>query len=134
MFNIIDPSCGSGGFLIEALRYVWKKIDEQGAKYNWTDIDLEREKAEFAQSNIAGIDKDYFLAKVAKAYLAILGVNKSGIYCEDSLDRPDNWNEKTKMRISKGKLIFYLRILHLVLKFPFREKISWLSMSWGISG
>lgn len=101
--NIIDPSCGSGGFLIEALRYVWKKIDEQGAKYNWTDTDVEREKTEFAQSNIAGIDKDYFLAKVAKAYLAILGVNKSGIYCEDSLDRPDNWNAKTKMRISKDK-------------------------------
>lgn len=101
--RVIDPSCGSGGFLIEALRYVWKKIDEQGAKYNWTDTDLESERTEFAQTNIAGIDKDYFLAKVAKAYLAILGVNKSGIYCEDSLDKPENWNAKTKMKISKGK-------------------------------
>lgn len=101
--SIIDPSCGSGGFLIESLRYVWKKIDEKGAKFHWTDQDLESERSEFAQANIAGIDKDYFLAKVAKAYLAILGVNKSGIFCEDSLERPENWNAKTRMRIAKGK-------------------------------
>ena len=28
--KIIDPACGSGGFLVEALRYVWHKVEEQG--------------------------------------------------------------------------------------------------------
>lgn len=79
-----------------------EKIDQKGNKYNWTDADLESERADFARSNVAGIDKDYFLAKVAKAYLSILGVNKSNIFCEDSLERPENWNTKTKMKISMG--------------------------------
>ena len=27
---IIDPACGTGGFLVEALRYVWEKLDNDG--------------------------------------------------------------------------------------------------------
>lgn len=101
--TIIDPSCGSGGFLVEALRYVWKKLDAEGEKYQWSSEYLKEERMEFALNHINGIDKDYFLAKVAKAYMAILGVNKSGIFCEDSLEKMSNWDSKTKMRISKSK-------------------------------
>ena len=101
--SIIDPSCGSGGFLVEALRYVWKKLDVEGEKYRWSPADLRDERMDFALNRICGIDKDYFLAKVAKAYMAILGVNKSGIFCEDSLEKIEHWDNKTKMRISKGK-------------------------------
>lgn len=100
---IVDPSCGSGGFLVEALRYVWKKIDDEGKTYRWSDSEIQEEKMDFALNRICGIDKDYFLAKVAKAYMAILGVNKSGIFCEDSLERPENWGTQTQMRIGKAK-------------------------------
>ena len=34
--TIIDPACGSGGFLIVALDYVWKKIEVTGRKKGWT--------------------------------------------------------------------------------------------------
>ena len=27
---IIDPACGSGGFLVESLRYVWSKVEKEG--------------------------------------------------------------------------------------------------------
>ena len=27
---ILDPACGSGGFLLEALRYGWEKIEKKG--------------------------------------------------------------------------------------------------------
>ena len=101
--SIIDPSCGSGGFLVEALRYVWKKIDAEGTNYNWSADELKEEKMDFALNRICGIDKDYFLAKVAKAYMAILGVNKSGIFCEDSLEKTGNWNKQTQLRIGKSK-------------------------------
>lgn len=101
--NIIDPSCGSGGFLVESLRYVWRKLDAEAEKYNWQAEDLQNERMDFALNRICGIDKDYFLAKVAKAYMAILGVNKSGIFCEDSLEEMKNWNSKTRARIGKGK-------------------------------
>jgi len=114
---IIDPSCGSGGFLVESLRHVWRKLDEDGKKYNWNKANLQEEKMEVALNRIRGIDKDYFLSKVAKAYMAILGDGKSGIFCEDSLDLPVNWNSKTKIKIDKN--IFSI----LLTNPPFGSKI-----------
>ncbi len=61
---IIDPACGSGGFLIEALRHVWRKLDADGEKYHWNKINLQEEKMEVALNKIRGIDKDYFLSRV----------------------------------------------------------------------
>jgi len=105
---IIDPSCGSGGFLVESLRHIWKKLEDDGKKYGWSESNLKEEKLEVALNKIRGIDKDYFLAKVAKAYMAILGDGKSGIFCEDSLELPSNWNEKTRIKIDKNKFTVLL--------------------------
>lgn len=96
---IIDPACGSGGFLIEALRHVWRKLDAEGEKYHWNKSNLQEEKMEVALNKIRGIDKDYFLSKVAKAYMAIIGDGKSGIFTEDSLEVPNNWGTMTKTKI-----------------------------------
>ena len=85
---VIDPSCGSGGFLVETLRHIWAKLDAEGEKYHWNQANLREEKMEVALNKLCGIDKDYFLSKVAKAYMAILGDGKSGIFCEDSLENP----------------------------------------------
>lgn len=100
---IIDPACGSGGFLIDALRHVWKKLDKDAKKYNWSKGDLKEEKIAAAINNIRGIDKDYFLSKFAKAYMTLIGDGKSGIFCEDSLEIPNNWHSKTKQKIHIGE-------------------------------
>jgi type I restriction enzyme M protein len=100
---IIDPACGSGGFLIESLRHMWKKLDKKGLKYKWSEGELQEEKAEVALNSIRGIDKDYFLSKVAKAYMTIIGDGKSGIFCEDSLEDPANWSNKTNQKIGLNK-------------------------------
>lgn len=117
---IIDPSCGSGGFLIEALRYVWKKLDTEGAKYGWNAANLKEEKMEVALNKICGIDKDYFLSKVAKAYMAILGDGKSGIFCEDSLENPENWQPKTRIKIGMNKFSILLTNPPFGSKIPVR--------------
>lgn len=100
---IIDPACGSGGFLVEALRHIWRKLDAEGEKYHWNKTNLQEEKMEVALNKIRGIDKDYFLSKVAKAYMAIIGDGKSGIFCEDSLENPKNWQDKTRLKVDIGK-------------------------------
>lgn len=115
---IIDPSCGSGGFLVEALRYIWNKIEKQGQLYGWSAEEIKEEKMEVAINKICGIDKDYFLSKVAKAYMAILGDGKGGLFCEDSLDRVDNWNNKTKIKIGLNKFSI------LLTNPPFGSKIK----------
>jgi len=123
---IIDPACGSGGFLIEALRHVWRKLDAEGEKYHWNNENLKEEKMEFALNRIRGIDKDYFLAKVAKAYMAIVGDGKSGIFCEDSLENPKNWDTKTGEKIDLGKFSVLLTNPPFGSKIPVRgeEKLK----------
>ncbi len=114
---IIDPACGSGGFLVETLRYIWKKLEKEAIKFKWSDANLREEKMEVALNKICGIDKDYFLSKVAKAYMAILGDGKGGLFCEDSLERPENWKEKTRIKVGMGKFSI------LMTNPPFGSKI-----------
>ena len=117
---IIDPACGSGGFLIKALRHVWRKLDIEGEKYHWNKSNLQEEKMEVALNKIRGIDKDYFLSKVAKAYMAIIGDGKSGIFNEDSLERPDNWHDKTRLKVDMGKFSVLLTNPPFGSKIPVR--------------
>jgi type I restriction enzyme M protein len=98
--RIIDPACGSGGFLVEALRHTWKKVEEQGSRYGWPAPEIFAQKQKVAIDNFRGIDKDDFLAKVAKAYMAILGDGRGGVFCENSLDSPKHWANKTRNSVS----------------------------------
>ena len=87
--SIIDPACGSGGFLSYTIRYL-----------------LSNNKRNFY---VTGIDKDAFLAKIAKIYLSLI-VNETEfsispnfhIYCENSLENPFKWNKKTQANINLG--------------------------------
>jgi len=94
--KILDPACGSGGFLVESLRYVWNKVENRGIELGWPEAEIEAEKQKVAIKNFRGIDKDNFLSKVAKAYLAILGDGRGGVHCENSLDLFENWAPKTQ--------------------------------------
>ncbi len=97
--TLIDPACGSGGFLVEALRHVWRQIDKEAARFHWSEATTSDEKKEKGIKLIRGIDKDSFLTKVAKSYMAILGYGKCGIFCEDSLDKPEDWGVMTQQHI-----------------------------------
>lgn len=100
--KILDPACGSGGFLVESLRYVWSKLERQASDLGWPESEIEAEKQRIAIKNFRGIDKDSFLSKVAKAYLAILGDGRGGVHCENSLDKFSNWSAKTIEDIQPG--------------------------------
>jgi type I restriction enzyme M protein len=100
--KIIDPACGSGGFLIESLKFVWQQIDEKYNKLGWNEVDKFKKKIDVATRNFRGIDKDYFLSKVAKAYMNLVGDGTTGIFCEDSLENPKNWRSDAKTKIELG--------------------------------
>jgi type I site-specific deoxyribonuclease methyltransferase subunit len=40
---------------------------------------------QYATNNLFGIEKDSFLAKISKAFMAVLGDGRAGIFVEDSL-------------------------------------------------
>jgi len=71
--KVLDPACGHGGFLLETKELLWSKIDNEQKKVKII-------------SNLYGIDKDLFLARICKLYLEILSSGKSNVFCEDSLD------------------------------------------------
>ncbi len=100
--KIMDPCCGSGGFLIEGLRNVWRKMDQEYAALNWPESEIEIEKQKVAIEQFRGIDKDYFLSKVCKAQMAIQGDGRAGIFCENSLENPGSWQAKTQEKVRLG--------------------------------
>lgn len=77
--RIIDPACGSGGFLAYTVKYL--KTNNINDYY------------------LAGIDKDAFLSKIAKIYLSLLGNEEYHIYCENSLEVPSKWKHETQQNI-----------------------------------
>lgn len=96
---LIDPACGSGGFLVEAVRLLWDQLDNEATKLGWTPDHLGRKKREVASNALRGIDKDRFLVKVARAYMALLGNGREVIFCEDSLRRPSEWGTDSQSKI-----------------------------------
>ena len=100
--KIIDPACGSGGFLVDALKFVWDIAEDKYKKLGWREGQIEKKKLEIATNNFRGIDKDYFLSKVAKAYMNLIGDGTTGIFCEDSLENPNNWKQETQNKIQLG--------------------------------
>lgn len=101
--KVIDPFCGSGGFLVEALKNVWNKSEKINNELGWPEREIEIEKQKIAIENFRGIDKDDFLSKVCKAQMAILGDGRGGVFCENSLDLPNRWQYKTQDKINLNK-------------------------------
>lgn len=64
---VIDPTCGSGGFLLEVLLHVWNKLDKEYAGRQ----ELARIKNDFALNNVYGIEIHEILARICKINLLL---------------------------------------------------------------
>ncbi len=71
--RLIDPACGSGGFLLTAIRYVEKSNPQQKMSF-------------YVTNNIYGIEFNPDVAFTAKLLLEIEGGKESNISCENSLN------------------------------------------------
>jgi type I restriction enzyme M protein len=114
--QIVDPACGSGGFLIYALRSAADEARRhyQGRSQSW----ISERVREYANNFIAGIDAEPLLYKVAKSYMAIVGNGRTGIFREDALLPPAAWQPKTQSRVQLGR--FHV----LMTNPPFGTKIK----------
>lgn len=92
--SIIDPACGSGGFLIFALEHIWE-VMESSKKYKGIP-NLEAVKKEVAERYFFGIDKEIDLVKIAKAYMAIIGDGRGGIVQENTLHTAEDYQPRPK--------------------------------------
>jgi len=90
---VIDPACGSGGFLIETMRWVWKK---------YLADKPEEKKIEYARNYIYGIDFEEMMHKISRALMTIAGDGSAHIFKLNSLD-PKDWFEETEEKLSARK-------------------------------
>lgn len=94
--RVLDPACGSGGFLVMVLDHVRRKIarnlypdlDEVRleAKYNSADVD--DAVREYAEKMIFGFDFDPDLKKAARMNMVMAGDGHTNIYNINSLEYP----------------------------------------------
>ncbi len=78
---IIDPACGSGGFLLHTMYHVWEKyLKNNEAQKN------------YAQKYLFGIDFDDNMRRISQALMLIAGDGKHHIFKRNSLDARD-WQE-----------------------------------------
>lgn len=66
---VLDPTCGSGGFLLEALLQVWHRIDFEYRGQRLAHV--EKIKTEFALQNVYGIEIHETLARICKINLLL---------------------------------------------------------------
>lgn len=99
--TVCDPACGSGGFLLAAMRHIWDKMEDDP---RWHGSELLRDqKREMAQSTVFGIDKETDLVKIAKAHMAIAGDGRSNIVHDNSLHHAaDFTNESARHFVRDG--------------------------------
>ena len=88
--------------MIEALRSIWRSVEAEGETLGWPQAEIDAEKQRKSIKSVKGIDKDYFLAKVAKAYMAIIGDGRGGVFCENGLEEPASWASATQGDIRLG--------------------------------
>lgn len=131
---VIDPACGSGGFLTVALEHVWTKLENEAKTKRWSAEVLSRKKRETAMRCFRGLDKDAFLTRVTKAYMAIIGDGRGGIFCEDSLDEPRNWRSDARDGVPEEGFDCILTNPPFGSKIKSRERTNSRNMSWDING
>lgn len=101
--KVIDPACGSGGFLISALSHVWGQLRNEAKKKGWSERQLIKQEFEIATDCFRGIDKDDFLSKVCKAYMALIGDGRGGVFCANALAPFASWPETMQQKIHPGE-------------------------------
>ncbi|MDA8298712.1 MAG: N-6 DNA methylase [Deltaproteobacteria bacterium] len=94
--TIVDPACGSGGFLIYSLEHVWNVMKEERQWKGLPDDELKNEQRKIAERYFYGIDKEIDLVKITKAYMAIIGDGKSKIVQENTLHELSEYNPRAK--------------------------------------
>ncbi len=82
---VLDACCGSGGFLIEAMAIMTRKIIGND---NLTDKEQEKIIKEIIHKKcLFGIDADKDIAKISRMNMYLHGDGGSHIYCTDALDK-----------------------------------------------
>lgn len=109
--RILDPACGTGGFLVIAMNKVIKDLEEQminefgkpRTEWNLDEDRIFRDKiSEIASSNFFGFDINPDLVKATKMNMVMNNDGSGNIFRINSLLPPHEWPMDVKENLSKA--------------------------------
>ncbi len=104
--RVLDPACGTGGFLIVAMNHVIEQI-RAVERRKWRDADrpTEREQQElfrkvrdYLEGGIVGMDLNPNLVKATKMNMVLNNDGSGSLFQANSLERPVTWSEELRKR------------------------------------
>ena len=103
---VLDPACGTGGFLTIAMNHVSEKLHAAEAG-KWNDPNIESQEAdrkirEYANQRIVGIDINPNLVKASKMNMVMNNDGSGGLYQANSLAAPMTWRDALRTRELDG--------------------------------
>lgn len=110
--RVLDPSCGTGGFLITAMNHALAVI-ERDHRAQWSDptngSDLEREelfksRSEYLRECLFGIDLNPALVRAAKMNMVMNNDGSGGLWQANTLVNPHSWPTTLRDRIPVGSI------------------------------
>jgi type I restriction enzyme M protein len=92
---VIDPACGSGGFILHAMYYIWDNF-----------LKTDAAKKDYARRFLFGLDFDDNMRRISQALMLIAGDGRHHIFKRDSLDARD-WRgaESEEARVALKPLL-----------------------------
>jgi type I restriction enzyme M protein len=99
---LIDPACGSGGFLLYSMKHVLNEVAE---KYKEDKETTDRLSWDFAHKQIFGIEINDRIARVAMMDMVIHEDGHSNIECNDALEDYENFDPKKAIKPNKYDIL-----------------------------
>jgi type I restriction enzyme M protein len=109
--RVLDPACGTGGFLVNAMNKVISELERSFAeelgrsKSQWSDDEkrvFQQRIAEIAQANFCGFDLNPDLVKATKMNMVMNNDGSGNIFQTDSLLPPHEWEDQFRNDLSKA--------------------------------
>lgn len=110
--KLLDPACGTGGFLITAMNSSLESLHEQ-ENSQWIDrnnpnpIEAEeffRKRNEFLSTRVFGIDLNPSLVRASKMNMVMNNDGEGNLFQGDSLANPNIWDSDLRSRIQLGTI------------------------------
>lgn len=125
--KIVDPACGTGGFLVATMSVLWEHLYEaQLLKWNGNQgkalEESSRHLRDMANSNIMGIDFNPILVRAAQMNLVMHGDGSTNVFHANSLLPPGEWPDKAPNNVRENIGIGTFDVV--LTNPPFGSKIS----------
>lgn len=99
---LIDPACGSGGFLLYSMRHVLNKVTE---KYKEDKETINRLNWDFSHKQIFGIEINDRIARVAMMDMVIHEDGHSNVECNNALISYKDFDPAKKIKPNKYDIV-----------------------------